>query len=284
MKMKFPDMEPLRILLNNTPSEGFCGMTPTEIHRLLYRPFDDASPLKIRPDIDNATLDSIPFFRLTEGLMKIGKRENNIKITPLGALNRKVLHELYDYKFIPEEMIENGISKLMRENDAISIRTAHYNTLVMEVFWETKGRMIFTREGYDLLNPVKRAELFKTVLKNYTMKFDWAYNDGYVRYPVGQFGWGFTIYLLKKFGDAKMTKQFYADMYLKAFPKFIDEFPPRDFSTPQRDFTNCYTLRTFERFLEWFGFVENMTNNHADRNNDIILRKDILAKIFYFDL
>jgi hypothetical protein len=270
--------------LNNSPLDDFCGMTPNEVHHLLYRPFDDVSPMRIRPDIEDAVLDSIPFFRLTEELMKIGQRENYIKLTPLGALPRKILHELYEYKFIPEEIIETGISKLTREHDAISIRTVRYNAIIMGVFGEVKGKMIFTTKGYELINPGKRIELFKKVLESFTTKFDWACNDGYSKYPVGQLGWGFTIYLLNKFGNTERTKQFYADMYLKAFPKFIEEFPVKGFSTPQRDFTNCYTLRSFDRFAEWFGFAEDLTNKHTDCNDHIVLRKESLSEIFHFEV
>lgn len=282
--MRFPDMEPLRILLNNKPVEDFCGMSANEVHHLLYKTFDDVSPLKIKKEIDDTVLDKIPFFRLTEEMMKIGQRENYIKLTPLGALSRKVLHELYEHKFIPEYFIESGISKLTREHDAPTIRAAHYNALIAGVFGEIKGKMILTTYGHDMLKQEKRTELFKKILESYTQKFDWSVNDGYTDYPVGQLGWGFTIYLLYKFGDTKMTKQFYADIYLRAFPKFINEFPQRGFSTPQKDFTNCFTLRSFDRFAEWFGFAEDVTKNNKDRNSNLILRSDFLEKIFYFEI
>jgi hypothetical protein len=284
MNMKFPDMEPLRILLNNKPSEDFCGMSPNEVHHLLYKTFKDESPLKIKSFIEDSTLDKIPFFRLTEEMMKIGKRENYIKITPLGALTRKVLHELYEHKFIPEYFIESGISKLTREHDAPTIRAAHFNALITGVFAEVKGKMILTTYGHEMLEHETRCELFKKIIESYTTKFDWSINDGYTDYPVGQLGWGYTIFLLYKFGNTSMTKQFYADMYLKAFPKFLDEFPQREFGTPQRDYTNCYTIRSFDRFAEWFGFAEDLTKNEKDRNGNFVVKTEILEKIFHFEI
>jgi hypothetical protein len=95
-----PKFEPLRVLFDNTPLDDFCGMTLNEIRNLLYNPFDKTSPLKINSDIDDDTLNNIPFFRLTEELLKIVQREKHVKLTPLGALPKKVLHELYDHKFI----------------------------------------------------------------------------------------------------------------------------------------------------------------------------------------
>jgi len=109
--MNQPDFEPARLLLNNAPLNDFCGLSPAEMHHLLYSAYGDKSPLGLRNDIENSTLNEIPFFRMTEEFLKIISREESIKLTPLGALPRKVLHELYNHKFIIEEIIEAGYSK-----------------------------------------------------------------------------------------------------------------------------------------------------------------------------
>ena len=65
----------------------------------------------LQNEIDSNVLDKIPFFKLCEEFLKILKREEFIKLTPLGALPKKVMVELYAYRFITDKMIENGISK-----------------------------------------------------------------------------------------------------------------------------------------------------------------------------
>lgn len=184
-----PKFEPQRVLFDNTPLDDFCGMTLNEIHNLLYSPFDETSPLKINSDIDNDTLNNIPFFRLTEELLKIVQREKHVKLTPLGALPKKVLHELYDHKFIKERFIETGISTLNREHDAISIMTAHYAARISGILKKVKGNLLLTKSGLILLNTENRIDFFLKVLKSYTTQFNWATNDGYSDFQIGQFGW-----------------------------------------------------------------------------------------------
>ena len=279
-----PKFEPLRILFDNTPLDDFCGMTFNEIRNLLYSPFDDTSPLKINSDIDNDTLNNIPFFRLTEELLKIVQREKFIKLTPLGALPKKILRELYEYKFIPEFLIQAGLSTLNREHDAIAIMTAQYAARIAKLLKKVKGKLLLTRSGMMFLKTEKRKDLFLKVLKSYTTEFNWASNDGYTDLQVGQFGWGYTMFLLNKFGDTKQTKQFYAEMFLKAFPKFIHLIPMYEDITPEKEFANCYILRSFERFAEWFGFAENCNKGFYPNNNDNIIRKDALTKVFRFEI
>jgi hypothetical protein len=276
--------EPQRVLFDNTPLDDFCGMTLNEIRNLLYSPFDDFSPLKINSNIDNDTLNNIPFFRLTEELLKIVQREKFIKLTPLGALPKKVLQELYDYRFIKERFIEIGISKLNREADSVSIMTAHHGARVAGILKKVKGNLLLTKSGMMFLNADKRTEFFLKVLKGYTSEFNWASNDSYSDFQVGQFGWGFTIILLYTFGDKRRPKQFYAEMFLKAFPNFIQMIPLHEDSMPEKEFADCYILRSFERFVEWFGFAEDCNKGFFPKNNDNVIRKDALTKVFRLEI
>ena len=269
--MNSPDFEPVRLLKNNAPLDDFCGLSLTEMHHLLYSPYGDKLPLRFQDGIDDSTLDSVPFFRLTEEFLRIIQREESIELTPLGALPRKVLHELYDHKFITEEIIEAGVSKLLREQDSIAITSVHLNSLVSGAAKKANGRLSLTKKGQQLLEAGQRVNLFKEAFSGYTDKFNWSSNDGYPASPVGQLGWGFTVYLLEKFGRSDRTIEFYAEKYLKAFPKLLGFFPARPYGTPIEDFINCYRVRTFERFLEWFGIVKvgHMHGIHGSKSERV---------------
>ena len=282
--MNHPDFEPVRLLLNNAPLDDFLGLSPTEMHHLLYDAYGDKSPLGLRSDIENSTLDEIPLFRMTEEFLKIISREESIKLTPLGALPRKVLLELYSHKFITEDIIEAGFSKLSSEQNSVAITTVHLNMLLPGVVKKANGRLSLTKKGAQLLEPEQRFNLFTETLSTYTDRFNWSSNDGYPQSPVGQLGWGFTVYLLEKFGQSERTIEFYAEKYLKAFPKLLEFFPARPYGTPEGDFVNCYSVRTFERFLEWFGFVkvEHLHSIHG-KQSDSIKRSDLLQKVFKFE-
>jgi len=123
--MKIPDdIEANFILRNNKPVDDFLRLSPTEIHHLLYDTFGDKSPVQLHDDIDEKTLDQIPLFRIVEDYLKIIQRDKHIKLTPHGALPKKVMVELYDKRFLLDEHIEIGITKLWKEDDCIAIRSA----------------------------------------------------------------------------------------------------------------------------------------------------------------
>jgi hypothetical protein len=111
----------------------------------------------------------------------------------------------------------------------------------------------------------------------------WSFNDGYPEQPIGQLGWAFSVIMLDKFGDQPQTADFYADKYLRAFPKFISFFR-HDFSTPERQFYRCYSVRTFDRFFLWFGFVTvDKQKIFLDLDNDKLKRTELVKGIFKID-
>ena len=138
---------------------------------MLYNPLGERSPLVFRRDIDDSTLDRIPFFRLTEEFLRIIEREKYIKLTGLGALPRKVLLELYAHRFILEEFIEAGIATLRREQNSIVLFSLHFNTQLTHLVRKTRGRLTLTKEGTRLLKTENRLQLFAVVFGTFTLRF-----------------------------------------------------------------------------------------------------------------
>jgi hypothetical protein len=77
------------MLQNNSPVDDFLGLSPEEMHHLLYGTYGDKSPVQFQNDIDERTLDQIPIFRIAEHFLKIIQRDRQIKLTPLGAFAQK---------------------------------------------------------------------------------------------------------------------------------------------------------------------------------------------------
>jgi hypothetical protein len=282
--MKLPDDIETNILLrNNSPVNDFLGFSPTEIHHLLYDTFGNKSPVQLRDDIDDKTLEQIPLFRIAEEFLKIIQRDKQIKLTPLGALPKKVMVELYDKRFLLDEHIESGITKLWREEDSISIRSARYATELAGLVKKANGKLTLTKTGTKLLETNNRLQIFKQFFQAFTDKFMWSFNDGYPEQPIGQLGWAFSLTMLDKFGDQPQTADFYAEKYLKAFPKFITFFR-HDYATPERQFYRCYGIRCFVRFFLWFGFVTvDKQKIFLDLDTDKFKRTDLVKRIFKID-
>lgn len=282
--MKIPDdIEASFILRNNTPVDDFLGLSPTEIHHLLYDTFGDKSLVQFRDNIDDKTLDQIPLFQIAEEYLKIIQRDKQIKLTPLGALPKKVMVEIYDKRFLLDEHIENGITKLWKEDDCIAIRSARLTAEIAGLVKKVSGKLTLTKTATKLLETNNRLQIFRQFFQAFTNKFLWSFNDGYAEQPIGQLGWAFSVIMLDKFGDQPQTVDFYADKYLRAFPKFITFFRP-DYTTPERQFFRCYGVRTFDRFFLWFGFVTvEKQKIFLDLDTDKFKRTDLVKSIFKND-
>ena len=271
------------MLLNNRPVEDFLGLTPTEVQYLLYDTFGEKSPLQFGNDLDDITLNQIPLYCIAEEYLKIIQRDKQIKLTPLGALPRKVIVELYDKRILLDEQIESGLIKLWKEQDCISILNARYTCELAGLVRKANGRIALTKKAAKLLQQENRIQLFKLFFQAFTEKFNWGFNDGYPKEPIGQLGWAFSVYMLMKFGEQANSSDFYAEKYLKAFPHFLSFFEQR-YSTRDRQFAHCYSIRSFPRFLLWFGFVSVEKQKHyLNLDTDKFTRTDLINKVFTFD-
>ncbi len=281
--MPTPDLEPLRLLINNAPVDDFHGLSPTEMHRLLYTPFSDDSPVKVRTEISAEALETVPFYRLTKQFLEIVQREGSIKLTPLGALPRKVLVELYEYRIILDQFIERGITKLTRERDAVAIQTMRLNAGLAGLVRTSRGKLLLSKEGKRILAEKAHRDLFLLVFRSFVERFNWSYNDLFTEHPIGQLAWSFSLYLLLLHGDKPQSLQFYADNYARAFPALVEISEGPSALRFENWFAHCYAIRTFGRFLEWFGFVEV---EHERRTNDLdrrVVRTQAMTDVFEFE-
>jgi hypothetical protein len=108
---------------NSGALDRFEGLSPDDMHFLLYEPFSAKSPMQIRTDISEATFSKMPMFLLIEAYLKLIQREKEIKLTPKGALQQKILVELYDKRFLLDESIEIGFYKMSKEENWIAMRS-----------------------------------------------------------------------------------------------------------------------------------------------------------------
>jgi hypothetical protein len=191
--------------------------------------------------------------------------------------------ELYDKRILLDEHIESGLVKLWREQDCISIANARFTTQLAGLVRKANGKLALTKKGVKLLLPENRITLFKLFFQTFTEKLMWGSNDLYPDKTVGQLGWAFSVFMLTKFGDQANSTDFYSEKYLKAFPNFITFFKP-SYSTPERQCAHCYSTRTFDRFLLWFGFVTVEKKKHyLDLEPDKFTGTDFVKRVFSFD-
>jgi len=236
---------------NNRSLPEFEGYSPQEMHRILHFTFGAECPVKLQK-LSDAEYDQVPLLHQVKLLAEMIDKNGEIKLTDKGFLPTKIVSNLYHQGHMKDERIEKGFVKLYKETDAI---TVNLTRVLIELAGLTKKRnmkLSLTKSSAKILSD--NHELLKLILTIFTEKFNWAYYDGYGENHIGQLGYGFSLILLSKYGHEKRLDTFYATRYFEAFPNLLDAVNP-DYGTLERYSANCYSLRTFDRFMDYFGLV-----------------------------
>ncbi len=262
---------------NASPVADFEGLSPNEMSQLLYRPLEEGSPVQYESAVTNETLGKLPFFRLFRIYLEQIDKEGELKLTARGNLPRKLVRGLYETKLIPEDVIESGIVKLNKEADSIVIQNLKLIGDLSGITKRRNNKLSLTKKGENWYHSEKQFELFKQIFETNILKFNLGYHDGYPQEGGVQQVLPYTLYLLLKFGGEQRTAAFYGEKVLTAFPHLLRSFGT-GWSPPEDQFQRCYRVRTHERCLAYYGFVEVQGERFSD---DIQLRDtELLRKTF----
>lgn len=229
---------------NEGTLNNFEGLSPIEMQALHYEFPNSQSPLKLNT-LSDKELELCPLLMQVRFLIDKMKGKNNIQLTKTGALNTKLVKELYDLGYLKSQLIEEGMRKLYKESDAPSVSITRILLEISSLAKKRHGKLSLTKKGEKLADDGNA--ILKELITVLFHKFNWGYFDGYESENIGKINPAYSIYLLKKFGEEKRTTDFYADKYFKAFPTLFT-----DGNYPYQS----YTVRTFDRYFRYLGFIE----------------------------
>ena len=256
----------------------FEGYSPFEMESVLYNTFGENSPIRFL-ELSESEYRNIPILNQIKYLSQLIEKQGESKLTNKGFLPTKIVAEIYKQGFIKDEFIELGISKLYKETDAIAINLTRILIEISGLAKKRNNKLSLTKKGKRILG--NDFELLLLILETFGNKFNWAYYDEYGENNIGQLGFGFSLILLSKYGNERRTDKFYSDKYFRAFPQLINESLDPIFGTVEEYAGSCYSVRTFERFLEYFGIIR--IERGKKLNNEIFIVKtelfDRLIKI-----
>ncbi len=236
---------------NNRSISEFEGYSPFEMHKILHFTFAIDSPLKLQK-LSESEYQKIPILNQVNYLAELIKKNGEIKLTNKGFLPTKIVSDLYSQEFLKDEYIEKGILKLYKETDSMTINITRILIELAGLAKKRNGKLSLTKLSQKILGD--NEKLLRQIFLTFTNKFNWAFYDGYGENQIGQLGYGFSLILLSKYGEEKRLDSFYADKYFKAYPRLLDSVEP-NYGTLEIYSTNCYSVRTFDRFLDYFGLV-----------------------------
>jgi len=252
---------------NNQGLSDFEGYSPIEMQYIINETFGKNCPIELLT-LTESEYQRIPILNQIKYLLQHIENCGELKLTTKGFLPTKIVADIYNQRFIKDEMIELGISKLYKESDSMSINLTRILIEISGLVKKRNGKISLTKKGEKIYS--NNFELLKLILETFGIKFNWAYYDGYGDNQIGQLGFGFSLILLSKYGFEKQRDYFYSNKYLKAFPKLIDNIQPSQYDTSKSQAGKCYSLRTFDRFIEYFGLIQINSEKKMDSDKYII--------------
>lgn len=240
---------------NESPLDDFAGFSPKEMHAILYSPFEESCPIKIKKTIAATVLEKIPAFQICKSIINGIAEADGIKLTKAGNFPPKMVQDIYDKKYIEDRFIENGITKLRSEKDWLPFRSLRIAIDIGGLIRKYKGKVVLTKKCKSYISNKNDSVLFKEILTSYCSKFNWAYNDFYSNPYTGQFGVLFLIHLLITYYSEPHDLKFFTNKYFNVFPT-MQIVEAHDSQSLYTTGDNAVETRFFRRFAEWFGFVD----------------------------
>lgn len=237
---------------NSRSIPEFEGYSPADMHQIIHCLLGKYCPVQF-VDFHEEDCLQIPLYNQIKLLAQTIKDEGCIKLTKTGNLPTRLLSALYPIG-IPEKYIEMKITKRLREPEIPSIRLAHLVILKSGVVKKRQNALSITKAGEAILTDPQKLlfEIFVSALSRINI----AAFDAYGSPSIGNFGIGFTLLLLHKYGQTERISDFYAEKFFKAFPMLLDQYPARShFRSPEREAYDCYSFRTFESLLLHLGLI-----------------------------
>ena len=257
---------------NQAPSIDFHGLSPKQMHRILYFPFDTPHLVTLPSVLDIVPQAPIMSFF---NLLVDGIGDQGLKQTATGNLPRNFCRE--------SAMAYIGEDEYRRWSRFGELRTEpefgemHVTRLVAELaglIRKYKGKFILSRKCRNLLAGQGRSGIYPLMFRAFVREYNWAYQDNYGEIPFIQHSFLFSLYLLTRYGSEWRDNAFYEDCFLRAFPDLLPRVQPiGSYYSPEKVLRSSYSVRFLERFAQFFGLAETERLGNDRYSEEFKVRK-----------
>jgi hypothetical protein len=236
---------------NASPHPDLLGLSPWQMHQVLYQPFES-------PDLvtfDTRYTPNAPIVQIFDLLVDaIGQK--GIKATATGNLPRQLCRDILAACPSDSDYYNEDVNRLRTEIEFDALHCTRIIARLAKLISLRQGRFRLTAKGTKLIQPKYRDQRYFELFKTYTRGFNWGYRDIYPEANIIQTGFLFTLYALLRCGNQPRPSTFYEDAFIQAFPMLTEEFGHTPYVTEEKQARRCYTLRSLERFAHFFGLID----------------------------
>ena len=255
-------LQEIMIRQNSAPRSDFNGLSPEDMHNIMYDPFRDQCVVQLNK-LDKNQYELVPLIRQALFLLNT-LNEKDLKLTKLGWLPLKIVADAYRIGQ-PEWIIEELKQKRINEYEVGAVWMARIILELLGWIKTRKGVLSLTVKGRKAFSNIDAAanEILRFSLVGVGLHtFDAVEDD-----RIGNLGIAYSVWLLNQFGSEWHFGSFYQEHYQKAF-NFPDKY-------------TIYETRVFSRLFYWLGIVEMRLNKQVGPPFQWEYRKtDLLPMIF----
>lgn len=272
--------------INEQSNQGvaaFHGFSPDDMHQLLYQPFVSPSVVSFNAST-LPELSQVPVVFLALELAK-AMDDGGIKPTAKGNLPQKLVKQVYKAyrQSIYKSKYELPINK---EDDFYDLNVARHLMMLSGLMRKYGGKFVTSKQmknylsDYQVGNEQCLSDIYFALFKSFCIEFNWAYSSYDESYSFIQQSFGFSLYLLGRYGDSFKHTDVYGDYFIDAFPDLLLEVEEL-YSTPEQSIKDCHSSWVFERFAQYFGLADiQYTANERGYRSETEVKATPLLKSF----
>lgn len=236
--------------LNSVAKSPFLGLSPNQMHNILYTPFNFQNEVFNFECDDISKLKEVPLLKHSLYLLNRLKDEGEIKATQTGNLPRALVREMY-HEFFSRDRYARLPST---EDDILGITRVKHVLELSGLIKKRSNKFSLTKKGEGLLLENKLPELFNEIVLTFMNQWNWAFGDRYSDLPLIQKSIVFNLHLLHKKCQNWTHDKDLGQCYLEAFPALVKE--ANGYFGPEEEIINCFSTRFLSRVCLPLGLLE----------------------------
>jgi hypothetical protein len=255
---------------NAEPKSEFLGLSPEQMHRMMYRPFDETSDIvTFNKNLSDEKILEIPIAKeAIYFLRRLGELQP-LKATAKGNLPRAFASEIHDR--FPEDP-EFHFPIVSEEGD-MKLSTLRHILDMCGWIKKRNQKFYLTQKGQNLNGKGVGPDDFHHLFQTYTQKFNWASRDFYPELGIIQQAFLFSCYILYRKTKTCANANELSTYFIQAFPAVINT-EERDLSSEESHqlAQHAFYIRFIERFCEYFGLVTIEKKEKRSPQLDYLIR------------
>jgi hypothetical protein len=255
---------------NAEPKPEFLGLSSEQLHRMLYRPFDETSDIvALNKNLSSEKILEIPIVKeAVYFLRRLGELQP-LRATAKGNLPRAFACEIHDrFPEVPE--FPYPISS---EEADTKLSALHY--ILDACGWIKKRNRKFslTQKGQVLNGKGLAPDDFHHLFQVYTRKFNWASRDLYPELEIIQQSFLFSCYILYRKAKTFIPTNELSKYFIQTFSAALNmEEKYLSSEESYRLVQDSFYIRFIERFCEYFGLVTIQRKEKRFLQQDYLIR------------